>query len=190
MRALVLITTLLLPCALTAQTPPPAQIQADLRQALLGDWTGVLEYRDYSEPATSTRRVLLPTWLSIAPSGSTQAWHYIYDDGPTKVVVETDTVSFDPANSTYAESDNSKPSHLFKVTGYDMLRNGRGQLILTGSGTDNNKPAETRLTLTIRRNLLEILDETRPSGSSDPFAFRHLFRFTRATPPRPAQPSE
>jgi hypothetical protein len=190
MRTLVLLTTLLLPCALIAQTPPSAQIQSDLRQALLGDWTGVLEYRDYSEPPTSTKRVQLPTWLSIASSGSAQTWHYLYDDGPTKVVEETDTVSFDPANSTYAESDNSKPSRLFKVTGYDTLRNGRGQLMLTGSGTDNDKPAETRLTLTIRRNLLEILDETRPLGSSDAFAFRHLFRFTRAAPPRPAQPSE
>lgn len=191
MRALLLLSTLLLPCTLTCQTPTPTtppstlQIKADLRQALVGDWVGVLEYRDYSEPATSTRRVDLPTWLSITPSADAQLWHYLYDDGPSKVVEESDTVTFVPASSTYSESANGKPARLFNVSGYDTLRTGRGQLILIGSGTDNNKPAETRVTLTIRRNLLEILEETRPAASSEPFAFRHAFRFTRATPPTP-----
>jgi len=191
MRALLILSTLLLPCVLTGQTPPPTtppstlQIKADLRQSLVGDWVGVLEYRDYSEPATSTKRVELPTWLSIAPAADSQLWHYLYDDGPAKVVEESDTVTFDPAASTYSESANGKPARLFNVSGYDTLRTGRGQLILIGSGTDNNKPAETRVTLTIRRNLLEILEETRPAASSEPFAFRHAFRFTRATPPAP-----
>jgi hypothetical protein len=187
MRTLLLATALLIPCAVHAQSPVPAQIQSDLHQALTGNWTGVLEYRDYSEPATSTKRVQLPTWLSITPSGSSQTWHYVYDDGPTKVVEESDTITFDPSTSTYAESDNGKPSQTFKVTGYDTLRSGRGQLILLGSGTDNDKPAETRITLTLRRNLLTILEETRHANSTDPFAFRHSFTFTRATPPQPAK---
>jgi hypothetical protein len=178
MRALLLLSTLLLPCALTGQTPPPTtppstlQLKSDLRQALVGDWVGVLEYRDYSEPATSTKR-------------DAQLWHYIYDDGPTKVVEESDNVTFDPAASIYSESANGKPPQLFKVSGYDTLRSGRGQLILSGAGTDNDKPAETRVTITIRRNLLEILEETRPAASTEPFAFRHAFRFTRAKPPTP-----
>lgn len=193
MRSLLLATALLMPCALPAQTPAsaPAQIQSDLQQALLGDWTGVLEYRDYSEPPTSTKRVQLPTWLSITTNGPSQSWHYLYDDGPTKFVEEADTILFDPAASTYSESDNGKHPEAYKVTGYETLRSGHGQLILLGSGTDNNKPAETRITLTIRRNLLTILQETRPAGSSEPFAFRHSFCFTRATPPRiPARPAK
>jgi hypothetical protein len=191
MRALVLLSTLLLPCVLNGQTPRPAnspatpQIKSDLRQALVGDWVGVLEYRDYSEPATSTKRVELPTWLSITPSADAQLWHYLYDDGPTKVVEESDNVTFAPEASTYSESDNGKPVQLFKVSGYDTLRSGQGQLVLSGSGTDNGKPAETRVTLTIRRNLLEILEETRPAASTMPFVFRHALRFTRATPPTP-----
>jgi hypothetical protein len=191
MRTLLLAAALLTPCALHAQTPltPPAQIQSDLQQALTGNWTGVLEYRDYSEPATSTKRVQLPTWLSITPAGSSQTWHYLYDDGPNKLVEETDTISFDPSTSTYTESDNGKPLHTFKVSGYDTLRTGRGQLVFLGSGTDNDKPAETRITLILRRNLLTLLEETRPAGSSDPFAFRHSFCFTRATPPQsPSSP--
>jgi hypothetical protein len=189
MQTLLLAAAFLTPCALQAQTPValPNQIQSDLQQALTGNWTGVLEYRDYSEPATSTKRVQLPTWLTITPANSAQTWHYIYDDGPTKTVEETDTLTFDPTASTYTESDNNKPPHTFKVTGYPELRTGRGQLILLGAGTDNNKPAETRITLTIRRNLLTLLEETRPANSTDRFAFRHSFTFTRATPPQPAK---
>jgi len=190
MRTLLLAAAFLTPCALQAQTPAavPAHIPSELEQALSGNWTGVLEYRDYSEPATSTKRVQLPTWLSITPAGSSQTWHYLYDDGPNKLVEETDTISFDPSTSTYTESENSKPPHTYRVTGYPDLRAGRGQLVLAGNGTDNDKPAETRITLTIRRNLLTVLEETRPAGSSDPFAFRHSFCFTRATPP-PTPPS-
>jgi len=158
---------------------------SDLRQALLGDWVGVLEYRDYSEPATSAKRETLPTWLSIANAEpeTTLKWHYIYDDGPTKIVEETDIVTFDPIASSYTEADNGKPARVFKMAGYDTLRSGRGTVLLTGAGTDNHKPSETRITLQIARNLLSILEETRPAGTSDVFVFRHSFRFTRATVP-------
>jgi hypothetical protein len=171
---------------ITAAQAVPSQLKSDLRAALLGDWVGVLEYRDYSEPATSTKRVTLPTWLSIADAeeGKTLKWHYVYDDGPTKVVEETDIVTFDPLASSYAEADNGKPAQVFKAAGYDTLRSGRGTLVLTGAGTDNNKPSETRVTLRIDRNLIDILEETRAAGTSDRFVFRHAFRFTRATAPK------
>jgi hypothetical protein len=186
MRTLALLASLLLPCVLLAQTPTiptPEQLRTDLTHALVGDWAGVLEYRDYSEPPTSTKRTQLPTWLSITTSSTALTWSYIYDDGPTKTVTETDTVTFDPAASTYTESDNGKPAKVSTVTGYNRLREGRGLLILSGTGIDNNKPSETRLTLTIRRNLLTLLEEVRPAHSTDPFTFRHSFTFTRAHPP-------
>jgi len=59
---------------------------------------------------------------------------------------------------------------------------------LSGTCTDNDKPSETRVTITIRRNLLEILEETRPPGSDTPMAFRHAFRFTRAAAPTVTDP--
>ena len=178
-------------CVLSAQTMPSQsvspQTRSELRLALLGDWVGVLEYRDYSEPPTSAKRETLPTWLSIADAepGKSLKWRYIYDDGPTKVVEETDIVTFDPIASSYAESDNGKPAQVFKVTGYDTLRSGHGTLVLTGAGTDNNKPSETRVTMQINRNLISILEETRPAGASVDFVFRHAFRFTRAIAPKP-----
>jgi hypothetical protein len=191
-KLLFLCCVLLLPSAMRAQVAPPAaassaQTKTDLRTALLGDWVGVLEYRDYSQPATSTKREVLPTWLSIsdAEAGKTLSWHYVYDDGPTKVVEETDIVNFDPAGSAYSESDNGKAVTTFVVAGYDTLRSGRGTLVLTGAGTDNDKPSQTRITMLVGRNLLTILEETRPAGSNDSFVFRHAFRFTRATAPHP-----
>jgi hypothetical protein len=184
-RTLLLLTALL-PGILHAQTP--AHTQSELRQALIGEWTGVLEYRDYSEPPTSTKRVQLPTCLSITPSGDSLSEHFIYDDGPTKTVEETDVITIDTASSTYSEVDNGKPAQLYRVTGYEKLKSGRGEIILSGTGTDANKPAETRITLTIRRNLLTWLEEVRPAGSSESFVYRHRFTFTRAVPPKTPTP--
>jgi len=180
---------LVITCGLSGQTtstqPSPLQTSNDLRLALLGNWVGVLEYRDYSEPPTSTKRVTLPTWLSIseAEPGKTLKWHYIYDDGPTKIVEETDIVTFDPITSSFSEVDNGKPAQVFIATGYDTLHSGHGTLVMTGPGMDNNKPSETRVTIKITRNLISILEETRPVGTSDGFVFRHAFCFTRATAP-------
>ena len=195
MRAKLLKMSLLLFAAtLAAQTSTPSpdsiQIRSDLRVALVGQWVGFLEYRDYSEPATSTKRVKLPTWLTIADaeSGKTLSWHYIYDDGPTKTVEENDVVTFSPAENRYQESDNGKPAQLSTVTGYETLKHGLGKLVLAGSGTDNNKPSETRVTMSITRNLIEITEETRAAGSTEAFAFRHSYTFTRAAPPTVPHP--
>jgi len=182
-RTLVLSCSLLLSCAVSAQTVPTSQTQTELRNALIGDWVGVLEYRDYSEPPTSTKRVDLPTWLSITANGAALTEHFIYDDGPTKTVESTETVTLDPGAGLYTEASAGKPAKVYKATGYDKLKSGRGELVLTGAGTDNDKPAETRITLTIRRNLLTWTEETRPAGSSEAFAFRHAYRFTRAKAP-------
>jgi hypothetical protein len=102
----------------TSQTVS-SQTKGDLRSTLFGDWVGVLEYRDYSEPATSTKHVMLPTWLSIADAepGKTLKWNYVYDDGPTKVVEEDDIVTFDPLASSFAEADDGKAAQVYKVTG-------------------------------------------------------------------------
>ncbi|GAA3763376.1 hypothetical protein [Terriglobus aquaticus] len=159
-------------------------VAADLKSALRGDWVGVLEYRDYSEPPTSTKRVDLPTWLSVTSDGEgKQTWHYVYDDGPNKTVDEIEAVTFDPAREQYTAVDNGKPAQTFHVAGYSALKGGRGTLTLTGSGTDSGKPAEIREMMTIRRNLLEVLEETRSAGSQDAFAFRHLYRLVRREAP-------
>ena len=183
MRTLLLAVLLAFPIAVLAQTTVAITDDASLRQSLTGNWVGVLEYRDYSEPPTSTKRVDLPTWLSITSSGKSMSWRYIYDDGPDKTLEEANAVIFDPAAKLYSESSNGKPASTYTINGYETLKEGRGVLMLHGAGTDNDKPSETLITMIIRRNLLEIIEEVRPAGSSDSFSFRHMFRFTRAQPP-------
>ena len=195
MRTLPLLA-ILLPCALFAQAPqpssklastPPAQIQSDLNAALLGNWTGFLEYRDYSQPDDSTERVQLPTWLTIAsvpnaadPNALTE--HFIYDDGPTKVVDETVHLLFNVTDASYRVTSSSGRTEIYKVAGLDTLTHGRGSLIITGPTIDNGRPAETRILLTIRRNLIAWTEENRPTATA-PYVFRHRYLFTRAQPP-------
>jgi hypothetical protein len=173
--------------AQTLATDPPPKIQADLSQALTGNWTGLLEYRDYSEPATSTRRVQLPTWLSITPAGGRLVEHFIYDDGPTKVVDETLNVAFDVAAARYTITNDHHVAEVYKVAGLDSLHAGRGSLVITGPTLDNGRPAETRVTLTLRRNLLTWTEENR-AVATEPYAFRHSYTFTRAQPPEVTKP--
>ncbi|WP_263410735.1 hypothetical protein [Terriglobus tenax] len=161
----------------TAQPPTTASQQQEIYTALTGEWTGVLEYRDYQ----SDGRVKLPTWLRIHPEGNGLRFSYIYDDGPTKTVVESSLVTIDPAKALYiSQSETGKPDPS-AITGLEKLKNGRGTLVLSGTGTDNNKPAEVRTTLRITRNLLEMTREVKLAGED--YKFRHAYTFTRSAAP-------
>jgi hypothetical protein len=186
MRALILFGSLLLPAVLHSQTTAVAvsqQTGVAVQQAMTGEWTGVLEYRDYSEPDTSAKRVKLPTWLTVKTNATGLTFHYIYDDGPNKVVDETLSISFDVSGSTLQITNDKGHVETYKVDGYDRLRDGRGDLIVLGPTIDNNRPAETRITIGIRRNLMTWTEEVRPT-SAIPFAFRHSYVFTRAQAPK------
>ncbi len=173
---------------LSAQSPTATDPAKDISLLLAGNWAGYLEYRDYSEPATSTKRVQLPTWISVTPAADGLSFHYIYDDGPNKTVNETEQVVFDAVKRTYTSSEAGHPAEACSVAGFDQLHEGHGQLVMTCEGEDDGKPAERHLTMTLHRNLIEWLLETRPAGSSGAFAFRHFYRFTRAQPPKVATP--
>jgi hypothetical protein len=158
------------------QTAPPQGSELDA--AMVGVWTGTLEYRDYQ----SDGRVTLPTWLTIKREGSGLQFDYVYDDGPTKVVRESTRVTIDLAAKSYrVVSDPAKAPDLYAIAGIELLKQGRGTLTLSGSGIDNDAPAEIRTTLRVGRNLLKIDRETRLPGEE--FKFRHGYTFVRATPP-------
>jgi hypothetical protein len=61
--------------------------------AIEGEWKGSLTYRDYGDP---DRIVTLPTELFVT-LGSPQelVMHYVYDDGPGKVVHSYEAMRFD-----------------------------------------------------------------------------------------------
>jgi hypothetical protein len=172
-------------CAL-AQGGPSAQKQpagAELNQALAGMWVGTLEYRDYSEPAESTRRVKLPTWLSVEPAPGGLRFRYTYDDGPTKVVTDDEVVRIDTLAARYETLGvEGKLQDSYSIAGLDALREGRGVLVLTGKGTENDAAVDVRTTLRIGRNILEMTRETAAAGQ--PMNFRHAYTLVRATVPQ------
>lgn len=61
---------------------------------LQGEWRGTLTYNDYSRPG---KLVMLPTRLFAALSSpSDLALHYVYDDGPGKIVYSYERLSVQP----------------------------------------------------------------------------------------------
>ena len=172
----------LLPAYLIAQTPVAQQAAKEIDAALVGTWAGTLEYRDYSEPPTSDKRVKLPTWLSVSHAGDNLRFDYIYDDGPSKTVKENSLVHIDTGSAVYTTMDSvGKLEDTYKIAGLDQLRSGRGVLTLTGVGTENGKPVEVRTTLRIGRNILEVMRETASTGQA--FTFRHSYTMVRAAAP-------
>ena len=169
--------------AAAAPSPAPASPNLiEIQRALVGSWAGTLEYRDFSEPATSTKRVKLPTWLGIEPAGPDLRFRYIYDNGPAKTVTETSLIRIDPTAARYAIIDpTGKLEDSYAIAGLADLRQGRGTLTLTGTGTENNATVEVRTTIRIGRNILEFTRETGASGQ--PFTFRHAYTLVRVAPP-------
>jgi hypothetical protein len=188
-RSVTLLLCLAAPAiATTGQQAAPAAAPAseNITTPFSGDWVGVLEYRDFQTDA----RVQLPTWLSIRPgtAPNSLAFTYTYDDGPNKTVVERSTVTMDQHSSTYTvTSDRDHSSDTYKIAeGLDSFTaSHRGKLTLTGTGTENDKKVDVRITITLGRNLYKFVKETRLPGQD--FLFRDGYTFTRRDPP-PSSP--
>ena len=182
-RLFVLLACMVLGCASAISQSPAETVQA-FDAALTGDWAGVLEYRDYSEPPGSAKRVKLPTWLSVTPAGSSVRFRYIYDDGPAKTVLSTSLITLDAARSLWTTTPEDKKDdkpRVDTILGLDKLKSGRGVLVLTGPGLENGQPVELRTTVRLGRNLMEMLRESRQPGGE--FAFRDSYTLVRAAPP-------
>ncbi len=151
--------------------------RAALYAAMAGSWTGALEYKDYSNPK---RRVTLPTKLAItlAPDSSALLMHYVYDDGPGKIVEDDDRFVANATVSTIAWGGLKSAAQQYVVSdAVGAATAGRIAIVLQGEGMDDNKPATIRETITLSADSLRILKETRFAGSD--FAFRHEYRMHR-----------
>jgi hypothetical protein len=171
-------------CARPPAPAPPvaaATPAGSLTAQFAGAWTGQLEYRDFQSDA----QVFLPTWLTIRerPDRTSLELDYVYDDGPNKTVRERMTLALDRAAATARlTSDRDHTSEVYAVEGLEAFaQQGRGTLILTGPGTENDQPVQVRITLTLRRNLYTLRKETQRAGEA--FKFRDAYTFTRARPP-------
>ncbi len=142
-----------------------------------GQWAGTLEYRDFQ----SDKRVSLPTNLEATakPDVSSLEFSYTYDDGPTKIVHESATLSIDAAKRVLTMvSDGGKSHEELTITGFDIeTRTQRLTLSFSGTGQENNKPVEVRSTLSCGPNTLTLLRETQLPGRN--FNFRDQYSFIR-----------
>ncbi len=95
MRAIAIIKLLLtLSCAFPIASyalydpAPPAALAT-----IEGPWQGTLQYRDYQPP---NKRVTLPVRLYVAAASPNElTLHYIFDDGPNKIVHSYDRMMID-----------------------------------------------------------------------------------------------
>ena len=162
------------------QTASPVPLER-VYQAFVGNWTGELEYRDYR----SDQHVKLPTWLdvTVSPDGRGLQFHYLYDEGPNKVVEEVSAVTIDPQMSMFTvSSDREKSKETYQLSGFDKLSaTGTGTLQLTGPGTENDRKVDVRITIKLGRNSYRYQKETRFPGGD--FQFRDGYNFTRREPP-------
>ncbi len=166
------------PRLVSAQSPATVSNEV-IYKALTGHWTGYLEYRDYS----NDKRMKLPTGLHAAPTGDAQAieLRYVYEDGPGKIVRETETIHIDLDTHQYTVQDNDGKKTVYQIAQLEGFGSvAEGSLLLSGPGIENDKPVEVRTTIHCTESSLTILRETRLPGGE--FKFRHQYTFTRAAP--------
>jgi hypothetical protein len=161
---------------LHAGDPAPALTADKLYSLWTGEWTGVLEYRDYQPPHG---RVTLPTTLAVTPTPDASALilRFVYDDGPKKTVKSTSRLLLDLPARRLTWSDDGKPVRLEDAfTLADASPDGT-KLVFLGTQMDNGKSSRIRYTFTTAADAWRILKETTSDGPD--FAFRHEYRFKK-----------
>lgn len=170
------------PERLASQSRSNAETMAAIHTNLLGTWTGTLQYRDYQ----SNEIVTLPTWLEVKLTADKHRleFHYLYDDGPSKLVGETSRVTLDLDKNTFAvASEDGKDADVYQKSGADKRSlSGLGTLTMTGAGIENDKKVEVRILIRLGRNEYHYVRETRLPGGN--FQMRDAYTFTRRNPPK------
>lgn len=164
---------------LTLLAAPAPSVRDTLYPQLAGSWKGSLEYKDYQPPYG---RVRLPTVATVEVSGdrSSLLFHFTYDDGPGKTVNDTDRFTLDASGDgvTWGALSEKMPQRF--VVKALIATAGITTLTLEGEGSDDDRPASIRETLTVGPDSLQILKEVRPKGGA--FAFRHVYELKREPP--------
>jgi hypothetical protein len=152
-------------------------VRPRIEEALMGSWVGTLEYRDYSDNS----RQRLGTLLTVSRDKATGrlVCRYVYDDGPNKVVQESEQVEIDWAGAKYRVfGSEGKPPTEYSVEGLAKLSTaGYGRLRLSGKATENDKPVDIRETVTLSADRFTMLRESKLPGAD--YLFRHQFTFVR-----------
>ncbi len=144
-----------------------------------GAWVGTLEYKDYSQP---DRRVTLPTRLSATLAASNAlALHYVFDDGPGKVVhsYERLEINLDARSVTWS---GTTPSDT-QVCTLESSEETGGGLVVVALWRNPAKPGSfERYRIALGEDAIEISKED--GGDPAALSFRDRYVFRRPQAPR------
>ena len=158
-----------------------------LQRSLQGRWTGALQYRDYQ--SNSPFELPVVTQFSAAPDGVTLTRLSAFDDGPKTGTVYITTVSLFDAKTGQVMTATFRKGRAVEVW-TDAVRNTAYRdaehwtLVYAQRGSDNDKPADIRVTETRDGDSLLSLKEVKPAGAPDSaWAFRNQTRLQRQPAP-------
>jgi hypothetical protein len=162
---------------ITARTTPWTPMRSPLAP-IVGLMQGELEYRDYSDGS----RQIIPSWVHTSPIGISGAYRQrvVYDDGPGKTLYSTDVLRV--TGSRWLEGDGvasgelSTPASNYRIASRRRVAAGE-QLVLLGTGMDDNKAVDFRFTVTLGPTIFTRVKEFRLPGQA--YTWRHEYRYRR-----------
>lgn len=139
--------------------------------AVEGVWRGTLTYRDYSSP---DKMVTLPTRLAVALSApAALTLHYVYDDGPGKIVHAYEQLVFDFARDEARWTSGSTPAtRSYRIVASREVAGGR-EWTLERPG---DRAGSDRIVLTFAADRLQAEKTEIDASGSGTFRNRYVFR--------------
>ena len=179
MRLALAAVLLAAPAALLAQAVPNP---SSLRLGLAGEWTGALGYRDYQ--SNELFELPMRTWIENIPDGTTQVRRSVYDEGANQSpvwIISLLQSDKDGALSTAIMRAGRQPELLKEsLAVHSYAAPDRWVVVSTRTGTDDDKPADIRVTETRTGEELLSVKEVRPAGDAKaPWKFRNQVRLKR-----------
>ena len=161
--------------------PVPVPPVAEIRRSLAGEWRGALGYRDYQ--TNQLTELPVSTTIETVPDGVTQVRRSVFDEGPRRAPVWITSVTQTQGETLVTATLRAgRPAELQQeqanVVRYASPTDWR--IVYRQSGTDDDKPAEIRVTETLAGDNLISIKEVRPAGDGGAaWAFRNQTRLTR-----------
>jgi hypothetical protein len=136
--------------ALTAAAPPALTVQ-EARASTAGAWRGELQYRDYQ----SNEWIGIPVNVTIEPVGDgvTLLRRAVFDDGPARGAVYVTTLEMLAKDGATEYTTSFRAGREPEIDSATLaMTEARGPdrwtIVATRSGTDDDRPANIRETLT------------------------------------------
>ena len=154
---------------------------AVLRGGLAGEWRGALGYRDYR--SNELFELPVQTRIEAVPDGVTEIRRSVFDEGARRAPVWIVTVSQaegDRVTSTSYRAGRAVETQIETATVSRYAGPTDWTIVYSQTGSDDDRPAEIRVTETRSGDSMLSVKEVRPAGdASAPWRFRNQTRLSR-----------